>query len=119
MRQYPLIRKIANQVNTNFEIYVFGPGQTLTEPWGGGCGLCRARNRKWTLPANRPLAFEPSPNAAHTFKPVGGSVPKGFYRNPLTFRRRFVTVKKWLRLKETSAPMPDAGSLQRNFWSKL
>jgi len=49
-------------------------------------------------PGHRPLAFEPSPNAAQTHKPVGGSVPKGFYRNPLTFRRRFTTVKKWLRL---------------------
>jgi len=64
----------------------------------GGCGLCRARNRKWTFPANRPLAFEPSPNAAQTFKPIGASVPKGFYLNPLTFRRRLIAVKKWLRL---------------------
>ena len=64
----------------------------------GGCGLWRARNRKWTHPANRPLAFEPSPKEAQTFKPIGESVPKGFYRNPLTFRRRFTAVKKWLRL---------------------
>jgi hypothetical protein len=30
--------------------------------------------------------------------PIGGSVPKGFYHNPLTFRRRLFALKKWLRL---------------------
>ena len=45
-----------------------------------------------------PLAFEPSPKEAQTFKPIGGSLPKGFYRNLLTFRRRFGALKKWLRL---------------------
>jgi hypothetical protein len=55
-------------------------------------------NRKWTHPANRPLAFEPSPNEAQTLKPTGGSVPKGCLHNPLTFRRRFMELKKWLRL---------------------
>jgi len=32
----------------------------------GGCGLWRVRNRKWTHPANRPLALEPSPKEAQT-----------------------------------------------------
>src|SRR5512137_2535549 len=31
-----------------------------------GGGLWRARNRKWTHPVNRPLAFEPSPKEAQT-----------------------------------------------------
>jgi len=65
---------------------------------GRGVWSLASSQRKWTHPANRPLAFEPSPNAAQTIKPIGGSVPKGFYRNPLTFRRRFTAVKKWLRL---------------------
>jgi len=64
----------------------------------GGCGLWRARNRKWTHPANRPLAFEPSPKEAQTHKPIGGPVPKGLHHNPLTFRRRLGASKKWLRL---------------------
>ena len=76
----------------------FGRNQIRVEPRTGGCGLYRARNRKWTPPGHRPLAFEPSPKEAQTHKPVGGSVPKGFYRNSLTFQRRFTTVKKWLRL---------------------
>jgi hypothetical protein len=73
-------------------------GWDTIEPWAGGSGLWRARNRKWTHLPNRPLAFEPSPTAAQTFKPIGGSVPKGLHHNPLAFRRRFIALKKWLRL---------------------
>src|SRR5512136_999625 len=64
----------------------------------GGCGLWRGRNRKWILPANRPLALEPSPKEAQTHKPIVGYVPKGFHHNPMTFRRRLRALKKWLRL---------------------
>jgi hypothetical protein len=64
----------------------------------GGCGLWRVRNRKWTHPADRPLALEPSPKEAQTFKPTGESLPMGFHHNPLSFRRRWMTLKKWLRL---------------------
>jgi len=49
-------------------------------------------------PANRPLAFEPAPKEAQTFKPTGGSVPKGYHHNPLSFWRRWMALKKWLRL---------------------
>jgi len=45
-----------------------------------------------------PLAFKPSPKQAQTFKPIEGSVPKGFHHNPLSFRRRWMALKKWLRL---------------------
>jgi len=70
----------------------------LSEPGTGGCGLWRVRNRKWTPPANRPLALEPAPKEAQTFKPTGGSVPKGYHHNPLTFWRRWIALKKWFRL---------------------
>jgi hypothetical protein len=76
----------------------YGRNQTLFEPGQGGCGLFRVRNRKWTPPANRPLAFEPSPEEAQTFKPIGDPVPKGCHHNPLSFRRRFMAPRKWSRL---------------------
>ena len=41
-------------------------------------GLFKVRNRKWTHPANRPLAAKSSPEEAQTFKPIGGSVPMGY-----------------------------------------
>jgi hypothetical protein len=70
----------------------------------GGWGLWRARNRQWTHPANRPLAFEPSPKEAQTRMPIGGSTPKGSHHNPLTFRRRWMALKKWLRLLRDHTP---------------
>jgi hypothetical protein len=72
-------------------------------PNGGG-GLFRLRNRKWTLPANRPLASERSPEEAQTFKPIGASVPKGCRHNPLSFRCRFTALKRWLRLSRGHTP---------------
>jgi hypothetical protein len=76
----------------------FGRNQTLFEPKTRGVVSGESATGKGFLLAGRPLAFEPSPKKAQTFKPIGGSVPKGFYRNPLTFQRRFAAVKKWLRL---------------------
>jgi|GEM_PF-2286734 len=81
-----------------------GRNQSLLEPRTGGCGLWRVRNRKWTPPANRPLAFEPSPNKAQTHQLAGGPVPKGLHPDPLTFRRRSMALKKWLRLYRDHTP---------------
>jgi hypothetical protein len=82
----------------------YGRDQRLIEPEPGGCGLFRVGNRKWTPPANRPLAFEPSLKQAQTFKPIEASVPKGCRHNPLSFRRRFKAPKRWLRLLRAHTP---------------
>jgi len=76
----------------------FGRNQNLFEPRTGGVVSAELATGNGRIPAIAPLPSNLPPKEAQTHKPVAGSVPKGFSRNLLTFRRRFTAVKKWLRL---------------------